>query len=204
MRPVSDAAPQLCPADALLDGGAQAHQVHGDGLAVAAVGAGGVLSGVGVDGALRRVEPAAGQDAAPRLERAVQRPASRSGQHVRVDRTWLLRYHGAAAKAPDLAHQVTVTGLRRREPGRTGGAAGPAGVSGVACRSSVRARAADAVMRAVTAGGSSAMGTCPQRGRAANRVPGGSSPSWRDPRSSRWSREPNATVTGAPMGGPER
>ena len=57
-------------------------------------------------------------------------------------------------------------------------------------------------MRAATAGGSSAMGTCPQWGRAARRVLGGSSPSWRDRRTSRWSREPNATVTGAPIGGP--
>src|SRR5215831_8557991 len=112
MGPVPDARPELCPADAVLDRRAQAHQVHGDRLAVAPVWVGGVLGGVAVDGALRRGEPvAAGQDTLPLLERAIQRPASRSGKHIRVDRARLSGYQRATAEAPDLAHQVTVTGF---------------------------------------------------------------------------------------------
>ena len=119
MGPVPDPHPELRPADAVLDGGAQAHQVHGDRLAVAPVGVGGVLGGVAVDSALRRGEPVvAGQGTLPLLERAVKRLASWSSKHVRVDRACLFGYQRATAEAPNLAHQVTVTGFRRQEPAR--------------------------------------------------------------------------------------
>lgn len=53
--------------------------------------------------------------------------------------------------------------------------------------------------------GLSAVGTWPQAGSEPRHVSGGSSSRWRDWRgSSRRSREPNATVTGAPTGGPDR
>ena len=122
MGPVPDARPELCPADALLDGSAQAHQVHGDRLAVAPVRVGGVLGCIAVDGALRRGEPGvAGQGTLPLLERAVKRPASWSGKHVCVDRACLFGYQRAAAEAPNFAHQATVMGLRRQEPSREAG-----------------------------------------------------------------------------------
>src|SRR5215831_20804122 len=112
MGPVPDARPELCPADAVLDRRAQAHQVHGDRLAVAPVRVGGVLGGVAVDGALRRGEPVvAGQGTLPLLEQAVKRPASWSSKHVRVDRARLFGYQRATAETPNLAHQVTVTGF---------------------------------------------------------------------------------------------
>ena len=122
MGPVPDARPEPCPADAVLDRGAQAHQVHGDRLAVAPVWVGGVLGGVGVDGTLRRAEPGvAAQGTLPVLKRAVKCPASWSSEHIRVDRACLFGYQRATAETPNLAHQVTVTGFRRQEPGSEAG-----------------------------------------------------------------------------------
>jgi hypothetical protein len=57
---------------------------------------------------------------------------------------------------------------------------------------------ADVMIRLVTLAGSSVMGRWPQPGSAADRVPGRSSPRWRDwCLSNTTSRDPNATVTGA-------
>jgi len=96
--------------------------VHSDRLAVAPVWVGGVLGGVGVNGTLRGAEPVvAAQGTLPLLTRAVECPASWSSKHIHVDQACSLRYQRATAEAPNLAHQVTVTGFRRQEPGSEAG-----------------------------------------------------------------------------------
>jgi flagellar motility protein MotE (MotC chaperone) len=113
VSPRADHLPQPCTGDALLQGCAQAHQVHSDGLAIAPVGVGGVLDRVRVHQVLdqRRRVVVGGQGCFPVLKPAIQLPASWGGVHVGVDRAGHIRDHRSAAGAPDFAHERTITAL---------------------------------------------------------------------------------------------
>jgi hypothetical protein len=113
VSPRADHLPQPCTGDALLQGCAQAHQVHSDGLAIAPVGVGGVLDRVRVHQVLdqRRRGVVGGQGGFPVLKPAIQHPASRGGVHVGVDRAGHIRDHRSAAGAPDFAHERTIAAL---------------------------------------------------------------------------------------------
>jgi hypothetical protein len=113
VSPHADHLPQPCTGDALIQGCAQAHQVHCDGLAIAPVGVGGVLDRVRVHQLLdqRRRVVVGGQGGFPVLKPAGQHPASWGGVHVGVDRAGHIRDHRSAAGAPDFAQDRTIAAL---------------------------------------------------------------------------------------------
>jgi hypothetical protein len=110
VSPRADHLPQACTGDALLQGRAQAHQVHCNGLAVTPVGVGGMLGRVRVHQVLdqRRRFVVSGQGSFPVLQPAEQRPASWGVVHVGVDRAGDIRDHRSAAGAPDFTHDRTI------------------------------------------------------------------------------------------------